>query len=39
MSIAYDLIFGNRNTTKHYAQFAKQHHTHLYKQITKTPNP
>ncbi|BFO93216.1 DUF31 family putative serine protease [Mycoplasmoides pneumoniae] len=35
-SVAYDLIFGNKNTTKYYAQFAKEHKTHLYEQIDRS---
>ncbi|ALA30742.1 DUF31 family putative serine protease [Mycoplasmoides pneumoniae] len=34
--VPYDLIFGNRNTTHYYTQFAKQHHTHLYEQIQQS---
>ncbi|ALA30751.1 DUF31 family protein [Mycoplasmoides pneumoniae] len=32
-AVAYDLIFGNKDTTKYYAQFAKKNSTHFYKQI------
>ncbi|MGE9739249.1 DUF31 family putative serine protease [Mycoplasmoides pneumoniae] len=37
-SVAYDLIFGNKNTTKYYAQFVKEHKTHLYEQIKQINN-
>ncbi|ALA31854.1 DUF31 family protein [Mycoplasmoides pneumoniae] len=36
ISVVYDLIFGNPNTRKYYAQFAKKNNTHLYKQIVKS---
>ncbi|AAB95898.1 DUF31 family protein [Mycoplasmoides pneumoniae] len=32
----YDLIFGDSNTKKYYAQFAKEHKTHLYHQILQS---
>ncbi|AMF84722.1 hypothetical protein BIX54_03345 [Mycoplasmoides pneumoniae] len=35
-TVAYDLIFGNKDTKKYYAQFAKQHKTHLFEQIKQS---
>ena len=35
-SITYDIIFGNKDTKKYYAQFAKQHKTHLFEQIKQS---